>query len=239
MHKVGTTIYELSDRSRKEIYSGKHEPRHIMVQVWYPAKITSADVHAPWMVHAKIFTRAIATYLNFPSFFLDHLALIKMPSYKDAAISDHDYKFPALLFSHGWSGFNTQNTSRAIELASHGYVVISTQHTYGAVITVFPNGSVALHNPKTLPEDENDPNYEAVARSLVNQWAADMAFVLDQFECLNKEAGGRFFQKLDLERVGVYGHSTGSGAALQFCGTDARGKAVLGRIPCCAASLLR
>jgi pimeloyl-ACP methyl ester carboxylesterase len=32
---------------------------------------------------------------------------------------------------------------------------------------------------------------------------------------------------LDLERVGVFGHSTGGGATIQFCGTDPRCKAGL------------
>jgi pimeloyl-ACP methyl ester carboxylesterase len=45
------------------------------------------------------------------------------------------------------------------------------------------------------------------------------------------DSNSHFFQALDLSRVGVYGHSTGGGAAIQFCGTDARCKAVLGQDP--------
>jgi hypothetical protein len=40
-----------------------------------------------------------------------------------------------------------------------------------------------------------------------------------------------FAGKLDLSQVGVYGHSTGSGAAIQFCGSDPRCKALLGLDP--------
>jgi acetyl esterase/lipase len=36
---------------------------------------------------------------------------------------------------------------------------------------------------------------------------------------------------VDFERVGVYGHSTGGGAAIEFCGTDARCKSLLGMDP--------
>ena len=88
-----------------------------------------------------------------------------------------------------------------------------------------------MNNPKALPEDDKDPNYEVVARVLVDQWAGDMSFVLDQLSDWEKEAGNPFFTKLDLERVGVYGHSTGGGAAIQFCGVDSRCKAVLGMDP--------
>jgi dienelactone hydrolase len=184
------------------------------------------------MSNAKIYAPAIATYINLPSYFLNHLALVDIPAYKNAQVANSDKGgFPVILFSHGWNGFNAQNTGQALELASHGYVVIGIQHTYGSVITVFPDGTVAPNNPKALPEDAADPNYEVVARVLVNEWAGDMSFVLDQLSDWDKEAGNPFAGKLDLERVGVYGHSTGGGAAIQFCGVDSRCKAVLGMDP--------
>jgi hypothetical protein len=50
-------------------------------------------------------------------------------------------------------------------------------------------------------------------------------------ELQNKDLNSPFFSTLDLTRVGVYGHSTGGGAAIQFCGADARCKALLGMDP--------
>lgn len=229
--QIGTTIYELTDNSRKELYSGKDEARRFMIQVWYPANIKAEDQRAPWMSDAEIYAPAIATYINLPSYFLDHLKLVKIPAYKDAQIAPTDKGYPVILFSHGWNGFNAQNTGQALELASHGYVVIAIQHTYGAVLTVFPDGTMAPNNPKALPENADDPNYEVVARKLVDQWAGDMSFVLDQFQDWNEDAENPFFQKLDLDRIGVYGHSTGGGAAIQFCGIDPRCKSVLGMDP--------
>src|SRR5262245_34680596 len=81
-YQVGTRIYELKDPARKEIYSGKDEARRFMIQVWYPSEVNSSDHRAPWMARADIFAPAIATYIDMPSFFLDHLALVKMPAYK-------------------------------------------------------------------------------------------------------------------------------------------------------------
>jgi hypothetical protein len=40
-----------------------------------------------------------------------------------------------------------------------------------------------------------------------------------------------FHNAVDLSRLGVYGHSTGGGAAIQFCGTDPRCQALLGMDP--------
>jgi hypothetical protein len=47
----------------------------------------------------------------------------------------------------------------------------------------------------------------------------------------NGDSNSPFFNELDLARVGAYGHSTGGGAAIQFCGTDARCQALLGQDP--------
>ncbi|MBI5825120.1 MAG: hypothetical protein HZB18_13910 [Chloroflexi bacterium] len=229
--QIGTSIYELNDTSRQELYSGRDESRRFMIQVWYPAEPKDTDVRAPWMTNAEKFAPAIAGFLEMPPFFLDHLALADSPAYLNAPLAMADKPYPVILFSHGWQGFNAQNTGQAVELASHGFVVIGIQHTYGAVLTVFPDGTVAPNNPKALPENADDPNYEVVARKLVNQWAGDMSFVLNQLSDWDKEAGNPFVKKLDLERVGVYGHSTGGGAAIQFCGTDSRCKAVLGMDP--------
>ena len=37
-YQVGTRIYELTNSSRKELYSGKDEARRFQIQVWYPAE---------------------------------------------------------------------------------------------------------------------------------------------------------------------------------------------------------
>lgn len=227
--QVGTRSIERVDDARNEIYSGKDEPRRYMIQVWYPADGKDTDARAPWMEHAEIFAPAIATYIDLPSFFLDHLTLTTIPAYTNADIASSGEPFPVILFSHGWNGFYAQNAGQALELASRGFVVVGMQHTYGAVTTVFPDGRVAPNNPNALPSERNDPNYEKGARILANQWVGDMADTLD-FLATDSKANP-FFGKLDLDNVGVYGHSTGGGAAIQFCGTDPRCKAVLGMDP--------
>jgi predicted dienelactone hydrolase len=231
-YPVGTRIYELTDASRKEIYSGADEVRRFMIQVWYPAEPSPSDEQAPWMSNAEIFAPAIAGHIGMPSFFLDHLALVKIPAYKDSKVASSDVAFPVILFSHGWQGFNAQNTGQALQLASHGYVIVGVQHTYGAVVTVFPDGTVAENNPNALPSDDIPiDEYEVTAQILVKQWAGDMSFTLDFLQEQNENVNSAFFHALDLSRVGAYGHSTGGGAAIQFCGTDPRCTALFGQDP--------
>ncbi|HEX6269913.1 MAG TPA: hypothetical protein VFZ43_06745 [Anaerolineales bacterium] len=230
-YQVGTRIYELIDESRRELYSGEDEARRFQIQVWYPSEVNLSDKRAPWMSNAGIFAPAIATYIDMPTFFLDHLALVKLPAYRESKVAPTDDGYPVILFSHGWNGFNAQNSGQAIELASHGYVVIGVQHTYGAVLTVFDDGTVAYNNPSALPRGAPDQEYEAAAQKLVDQWAGDLGVALDFMESQNGDPNNSFHAMLDLTRIGVYGHSTGGGAAIQFCGTHARCKALLGMDP--------
>lgn len=243
--QVGTRIYELTDNSRSEIYSGKDDTcliclanhgqcqgaRRFQIQVWYPSEPGPSDERAPWMARADIFAPAIATYIHMPGFFLDHLRLVRMPAYKDSSVAPADEGYAVILFSHGWNGFNAQNTGQAIQLASHGYVVVGVQHTYGAVITVFDDGTIAPNNPSALPTGARDDEYEAAARKLVQQWAGDLGYAIDYLEVQNSDPESPLLGSLDLSRLGVYGHSTGGGAAIQFCGTDSRCKALLGMDP--------
>jgi len=166
-----------------------------------------------------------------PEFFLNHLELVKTPAYQDAQLEPSNSGYPVVIFSHGWSGFAAQNTGQALELASHGYVVAATQHTYGAVVTVFPDGEITYNNPDALPGGVPEAEYDLAARTLAKQWAGDISFSLDFLAGENEDPTSPFFSVLDMNSVGIYGHSTGAGAAIQFCGTDTRCKAVLGMDP--------
>jgi len=230
-YQIGTRIYELTDTSRKELYSGKDEARRFQIQVWYPAEVSETDVRVPWITNADVFAPTYSEYLKFPSFSLDHLALAKVPAFMEAKTALTKSGFPVIIYSHGWNGFDAISTAQALQLASHGYIVIGMQHTYGAVVTVFDDGTIAKNNPAALPEGAPDGEYEIAAQKLADQWAGDLGYTLDFLTDENSNANSPFYNSLDLARVGVYGHSTGGGAAIQYCGTDPRCKALLGMDP--------
>jgi len=57
-------------------------------------------------------------------------------------------------------------------------------------------------------------------------WSSDTQFVVDQLYRLNAgHPPSRFKQRLDLGRLGIFGHSFGGANALQFCHDDSRCKA--------------
>ncbi len=65
-----------------------------------------------------------------------------------------------------------------------------------------------------------------MATRLARAWSADLGFALDQLQRLNaSDPSGRFTGRLDLQRVGVFGHSLGGATTLEFCSHDPRCKA--------------
>ena len=230
-HRVGTRTFELVDESRRERYSGKDEPRRIRIQAWFPSRVRPADRRAPWLPNAVTTARAFAVSQGLPRFFLDHVALTRPPAFMDADIDRSAGRLPVLLFSHGWEGFAAQNTAQALHLASHGYVVVAVEHAYGAIVSVFSDGTVARCDPRILSLDMPRDELEASGRSVLEQWTGDLGFALDFLGSQHAAADSPFAGSLDMDRVGAFGHSNGGGAAIQFAGTDARCRAVFGEDP--------
>ena len=60
--------------------------------------------------------------------------------------------FPVIIFSHGFEGWRSQNTTQIQELVSHGYVVFSVDHTHDALITIFEDGTF-VKSAKNIARD--------------------------------------------------------------------------------------
>ncbi len=221
---VGTTTLYLKDPSRPEIYTeDPADTRELMVQIWYPAAPLDKVTPGPWMAEAAVAGPAIARRLDLPSFLLDHLQLVHTHAALDVPPTGASGPFPVLLFSHGWGGLRTQNVTQVEELASQGYVVAAADHTYSAVVTVFPGARAALWKPEILPNNANQAVYDAASNQMVRVWAQDLDFILDHLERINSGASADpFAGLLDLKNVGIIGHSTGGGAAVEWCAQDLR-----------------
>jgi predicted dienelactone hydrolase len=225
-YSIGTTNFEWVDETRIDPYSG--EPRRLVVQAWYPGEHDPHAKRAPYFDHLNLAGPAVARQFNLPPFLLGHLNLVRTNSQIDISIPGQVERFPVLLFSHGWTGIRGQNTYQMEELASHGFVVLSADHTYGAALTVFSNGEVVFYNPDALPRGVSQEEYDQAARILGETWSGDLIFMLDQAEEMDSgDVPSPFQGRLDLERVGALGHSTGGGAVVEFCFIDPRCKAGL------------
>jgi dienelactone hydrolase len=228
-YQVGTRVVHLVDPQRKELYGSDPEaPRELMAQVWYPAAPGPEDQQAQWMPAIEFAGPALAEMLNLPSFALDHLKYVQGNAYLEAPLIQSGESLPVLVFSHGWEGFKEQNIFQVEELASQGYLVIGLNHTYGAVLSVFPDGRQMPVNHQALPDEVSEEVYDLASNTLVKQWAGDIGLALDQLENPESNPALQFLAgRVDLSRIGVFGHSTGAGATVEFCLVDLRCQAAL------------
>lgn len=227
-YPVGTLSLRLTDTARDEVFTdAPDDKRALMVQIWYPADVPAAAPLAPFVARADVMGPAIARWLRLPDFAFNHIGLVRSNSVAEARLRASPDAYPVLLYSHGWGGFRQINATQSEALASHGYVVVAMDHPYGALGAAFDDGSVVLNKRSLLPPSSS-PDYGAASRLLEEVFARDGQFVLDQLERLNT-SDPRFAGRLDLARIGIFGHSTGGGAMIKLCARDSRCKALLGQ----------
>ncbi len=225
-YAVGTFTTYLVDESRPENYTeDPNDNRELVAQVWYPAANQDGEP-ASYLPDLDIAGPAIAEQFGLPAFLVSHVNLTELDIWQDVPAADDGEPFPVIVFSHGLTGIRMQNTAMVRELVSHGYVVIAPEHSYANAITIFPDGRIFLYDPSRIfPSGEsNAPE----AKPLVQTWANDIGFLLDTMAGWHEEEGHVLHGSLNLDAVGVFGHSTGGGATVQFCLQDSRCKAGVG-----------
>lgn len=169
--RVGVRDFELSDASRPGVFkAGPTEPRRLLVRVWYPAGDVSGRRPRPYFTprEAQTMGRSIGQLVGFPPLFTD-LRHVRTNSYPDAPLKPGLSGAPVVFYSHGYTAFLGQNTALMEELASHGYVIFSVQHTYDAAATLFPNGDVASADPELFQGPataDDDPGYRAQVQAM-------------------------------------------------------------------------
>ena len=119
---------------------------------------------------------------------------------------DVNSEFPLILFSHGAFGYYQSNTSTYMELASHGYVVVSLDHPYHSFFTKDSGGKTIivdrdfLQSAMYIGGSECDLPEEEIFRATrewINLRLEDVGFVLDVIQAA-KAAGG---EQGDLTRI--------------------------------------
>jgi predicted dienelactone hydrolase len=207
-----------------------------MVDVWYPTDSAAG---------------ALAGYFN-ASAFEDAVSADRLRGYLRAAYDTvredrvHTHamegvpfarslrRAPVLIFSHGGGEAREVYSAQFEDLVSHGYVVAAISHTYEAVVTTFPDGRHVPLAPKRWPRPtasgiEGLPPSQEANPDRLRWWADDIRFVLDELTKANetRPAAFPFTQRLDLTRVGAFGHSAGGQAAAHACQIERRLQACL------------
>ena len=210
---VGVTTTVFIDPSRTD--PATKDVRTLVTEIWYPATDDAKSLPK------NKFTDFIPGGLT-PQF----EGLLKLAYKKSSAEINEGYwnfavrdarvregKFPVVFFSHGNGGTRTQNTFWCDYLASHGYIIVSADHTANSRVTIIKGKPILYQNDQRENSAVDRPK--------------DMSFLLDQMTLWNGGADSRFSGKLDLAKPVIAGMSFGSMTAIRVADIDPRFKAVI------------
>lgn len=230
-YNVGITSIELIDEDRTDPYAhDEQKKRYIYAHIWYPTdNHTHASKKSSYLGNRmSLLEKMFAQHYNVPEVISTLLwSNITTHALLNARISSKKSSYPIVLFSHGLFGTpSDMYTGLLEELASHGYIVVGLDHPYFNWFTQYTNGKIATSIPlsnafeKMSPSAQQQFQAEAIAT-----YIADMQFVLNKLNALNKDPHNVFHNRFDFNRIGIIGHSAGGTAAIELCRIDERIKA--------------
>ncbi|GAA4975132.1 alpha/beta hydrolase family protein [Actinoplanes utahensis] len=220
--RLGTVALHLRDTSRTDPWVPSRPVREIMVQVWYPARTVRGHLPEPWLSPGAV--PHFAEAFGLPA---GRIRDTRTHGRTGAPVERRPGGHPVLLYSPGLGGDRGTGTVLVEDLVSHGYIVVTIDHTHDASEVEFPDGRVEV---AAVPPDLTDE----ILLQAADVRAADTRFVLDQLAALdagrNPDAGRRRLPDglrgaFDLDRIGMFGHSLGGSTAAAVMNQDPRLKA--------------
>ena len=237
---IGSISLHLVDGARWDPFAPTRTHRSLMVTLWYPAEKTAS---------------AGAAYLDPGAARVVDTELAVTPGTFESIRSHARYGatpavprgrgYPVVIYSPGFGSFRNAGTALTEELVSRGFVVVTIDHPYDGLAVEFPNGEIATAKPLVVPGNTKTLTYDAwyaMVKPLLAVRVADVRFVLDELAALdagrNPDAQRRalpsFAGALDLNRIGMFGHSLGGTTTVRVMQVDARiraGMSLDGPIP--------
>jgi hypothetical protein len=207
---IGVKEYHLIDESRKEILTENTQDfREIELKIWYPTDKEINGTYYEYMTELMFAWLMGRAPIPLPGISDDAYLDVKPHGKINVPVSFEEDSYPVIIFSHGLDGTIEIYTSFIEELVSHGYIVISINHPYIAGVVEFPDGRAIYY------QDFYSQNNSDYASNALRTIVEDAKYALDYAEILNN-TDDVFIGRLNLDKVGMYGHSFG-GASTSIC----------------------
>ncbi|MEV7283160.1 lipase [Streptomyces sp. NPDC093252] len=213
-HPVGTHTLRLVDRSRRDPWVPSRPVREFMAQIWYPAARPPGRARAPWMTPAA--ARHFQASGVLPA---GYVTLPDSHAGRDLPARTLGGARPVILYSHGHGQHRTSGLSLVEDLASHGYVVVTLDHTYDAGQVEFPGGRVETYGMPELTPDLPPEEERRIIERALRVRVADVRHTLTTLTRAVRDGAPSLPSGLrritDLSRTAMFGHSLGGATAAE------------------------
>jgi Platelet-activating factor acetylhydrolase, isoform II len=228
---VGRLMIIWSDQARTEDVGPRAgKPREVAAYVFYPAKAVGNRVeYYPGLDGLEQASETRFLRQQFGSVWnAVTTGTIRTNAYDAPPMPSGRTKFPVLIFSPALLAPVLAYQLQLEELASRGYVVFGLEHGTDSALIVRPDHTLLPYVSRGQA-DEGPPTVAGLEanRDQVIRRTADIVFAMNQIELIAKRPGSEFRNRLDLSRIGVFGHSQGGKAAIRTCQFDSRVRACL------------
>lgn len=211
---VGYRRVEVTDTTRREARGArKGLPRRLVLQIWYPSQGRIAHP-TPYM--DEVTARAWGSTHRLP---LGFERAIMTRSETGLPLTDSLARLPVLLFSHGRSWPVQTYQMLLADLASRGWIVVGISHPGEEVVTTFADGTAVEFDQE---EWKSEAEEARVLGREIDGMVTDARFVVDELIHWNTTANQLWRGRLDLDRLGYFGHSLGGSAAAVALVRDSR-----------------
>jgi hypothetical protein len=210
--------------------------RELLVYLWYPAENFAGGKPALYFPEFQKLKQVLgeeALRQEFGKAYAKLADPMTTPAIDDAKVHFSGHRHPVLLFSHGLEEKSCFYTALIEDLVSHGYVVAAMEHPNHSLGVAYPDGRVVTFDRKKWKEQRPLPRLDPKGSDRFNLenytiGAKDASFALDHLQTLDSgELASPFKGTLDLEHVGIFGHSLGGFVAGRAGELDQRFKACL------------
>ncbi len=200
-YPVGVTTIEFVDPTREG-------GRPLVTEVWYPATDDAIGMDTVTYEIPDIFRQDALDILG-----SDLTSQLATNAVRDAPMRSDDGPYPVVFFSHGSGGMRMQSTYYTVDMASHGYVVVSPDHIGNTLSDLIVTGDFVT---------------EDLLESLGNR-PQDLSFIREELELL--EPSDPLSEIMDFDSVGVTGHSFGALTSLRWMAQGGDVDAVVAQTP--------
>ena len=208
-YAVGRRFMVWTDSARRDPVDTARA-RELPVWIWYPAAPAPGAVPQPVLPTAWQTRRIETLAAKLGPDVARAAGSLPVHARADAPLAAGTSRFPILLFTPGLGWLPSDYSVLLEELASHGYVVVGLASPGFADVVRFDDGREVA---RRLGIGEKIGSDQAIVH-------ADAAFVLGRVRALVEDRRSFLHDRVDITRIGAFGHSLGGTTALVLAARD-------------------